>query len=203
LFWKLGKKKQMKSICLFCGSNKGARPEYEAAAREFGRTLAEQGVTLVYGAGNVGLMGVAADAALAAGGRVVGVIPEFLKAKEVAHVGLSELHVTETMHQRKALMAELSDGFIALPGGFGTFDELFEILTWAQLSVHDKPVGMLDVGGFFKPLQAMVDRAVEEGFVPAGNLNLFQRSESLPALLDWMREYRPQPVPKWLDLSKT
>ncbi len=193
----------MKSICLFCGSNKGARPEYEAAAREFGRTLAEQGVTLVYGAGNVGLMGVAADAALAAGGRVVGVIPEFLKAKEVAHVGLSELHVTETMHQRKALMAELSDGFIALPGGFGTFDELFEILTWAQLSVHDKPVGMLDVGGFFKPLQAMVDRAVEEGFVPAGNLNLFQRSESLPALLDWMREYRPQPVPKWLDLSKT
>jgi uncharacterized protein (TIGR00730 family) len=188
---------------LFCGSNKGARPEYEAAAREFGRTLAEQGVTLVYGAGNVGLMGVAADAALAAGGRVVGVIPEFLKAKEVAHVGLSELHVTETMHQRKALMAELSDGFIALPGGFGTFDELFEILTWAQLSVHDKPVGMLDVGGFFKPLQAMVDRAVEEGFVPAGNLNLFQRSESLPALLDWMREYRPQPVPKWLDLSKT
>ncbi|POA98315.1 TIGR00730 family Rossman fold protein [Chromobacterium sinusclupearum] len=193
----------MKSICLFCGSNKGARPEYEAAAREFGRTLAEQGITLVYGAGNVGLMGVAADAALAAGGRVVGVIPEFLKAKEVAHLGLSELHVTETMHQRKALMAELSDGFVALPGGFGTFDELFEILTWAQLSVHDKPVGMLDVGGFFKPLQAMVDRAVEEGFVPAGNLNLFQRSESLPALLDWMREYRPQPVPKWLDLSKT
>ncbi|OHX12007.1 Rossman fold protein, TIGR00730 family [Chromobacterium amazonense] len=193
----------MKSICLFCGSNKGARPEYEAAAREFGRTLAEQGVTLVYGAGNVGLMGVAADAALAAGGRVVGVIPEFLKAKEVAHLGLSELHVTETMHQRKALMAELSDGFVALPGGFGTFDELFEILTWAQLSVHDKPVGMLDVGGFFQPLQAMVDRAVEEGFVPAGNLNLFQRSESLPALLDWMRGYRPQPVPKWLDLSKT
>ncbi|WP_199152744.1 TIGR00730 family Rossman fold protein [Chromobacterium sp. ASV23] len=193
----------MKSICLFCGSNKGARPEYEAAAREFGRTLAEQGITLVYGAGNIGLMGVAADAALAAGGRVVGVIPEFLKAKEVAHLGLSELHVTETMHQRKALMAELSDGFVALPGGFGTFDELFEILTWAQLSVHNKPVGMLDVGGFFKPLQAMVDRAVEEGFVPAGNLNLFQRSESLPALLDWMREYRPQPVPKWLDLSKT
>ncbi|WP_168209667.1 LOG family protein [Chromobacterium paludis] len=193
----------MKAICLFCGSNKGAKPEYEAAARLLGHTLAEQGITLVYGAGNVGLMGVAADAALAAGGRVVGVIPEFLKAKEVAHLGLSELHVTETMHQRKALMAELSDGFIALPGGFGTFDELFEILTWAQLSVHSKPVGLLDVRGFFQPLQSMVDHAVTEGFVPSGNLQLFQRDDSLPALLDWMRRYQPRPVPKWLDLSKT
>ncbi|POZ60403.1 TIGR00730 family Rossman fold protein [Chromobacterium alticapitis] len=193
----------MKAICLFCGSNKGMKPEYEAAARAFGRELAERGITLVYGAGNVGLMGVAADAALAAGGRVIGVIPEFLKAKEVAHLGLSELHVTETMHQRKALMAELSDGFIALPGGFGTFDEVFEILTWAQLSVHGKPVGMLDVGGFFRPLQAMVDHAVAEGFVPAGNLDLFHRGEDLPALLAWMEGYRPQTVPKWLDISKT
>ncbi|OHX11762.1 TIGR00730 family Rossman fold protein [Chromobacterium sphagni] len=194
---------KIKAICLFCGSNKGAKPEYEAAARDFGRTLAEQGVTLVYGAGKVGLMGVAADAALAAGGRVVGVIPEFLKAKEVAHLGLSELHVTETMHQRKALMAELSDGFIALPGGFGTFDELFEILTWAQLSVHDKPVGVLDAAGFFQPLRALAQHAVAEGFVPPGNMDLFRIDASLQSILDWMRAYQPQPVAKWLELAKT
>ncbi|AUH51161.1 TIGR00730 family Rossman fold protein [Chromobacterium sp. ATCC 53434] len=193
----------MKSICLFCGSNKGTRPEYEAAARDFGRTLAEQGITLVYGAGKVGLMGVAADAALAAGGRVIGVIPEFLKAKEVAHMGLSELHVTETMHQRKAMMAQLSDGFIALPGGFGTFDELFEILTWAQLSVHNKPVGVLDAGDFYRPLRALVEHAVGEGFVPKGNLDLFRIERELPALLDWMRQYRPSHVAKWLDLTRT
>ncbi|UTH73936.1 TIGR00730 family Rossman fold protein [Chromobacterium sp. IIBBL 290-4] len=193
----------IRSICLFCGSNKGAKPEYEQAARDFGRTLAEQGITLVYGAGKVGLMGVAADAALAAGGKVIGVIPEFLKAKEVAHLGLTELHVTETMHQRKAMMAQLSDGFIALPGGFGTFDELFEILTWAQLSVHGKPVGMLDAAGFFQPLLAMARHAVEEGFVPVGNLELFRADADLSKLLDWMRQYQPQSVPKWLELSKT
>ncbi|OWY40218.1 Rossman fold protein, TIGR00730 family [Xenophilus sp. AP218F] len=193
----------MKSICLFCGSNKGAKPEYVAAAERFGRTLAEQGIALVYGGGNVGLMGVAADAALAAGGRVIGVIPEFLQAKEVGHKGLSELHVTQTMHQRKALMAELSDGFIALPGGFGTFDELFEILTWAQLSVHSKPVGLLDSAGFYQPLYAMIKHAVAEGFVPTGNLNLFSVDADLDALLDSMRRYQPQPVPKWLDLADT
>nr|WP_199064303.1 TIGR00730 family Rossman fold protein [Chromobacterium sp. ASV5] len=193
----------MKSICLFCGSNKGAKPEYVAAAERFGRTLAEQGIALVYGGGNVGLMGVAADAALAAGGRVIGVIPEFLQAKEVGHKGLSELHVTQTMHQRKALMAELSDGFIALPGGFGTFDELFEILTWAQLSVHSKPVGLLDSAGFYQPLYAMIKHAVAEGFVPTGNLNLFSVDADLDALLDSMRRYQPQPVPKWLDLAET
>lgn len=193
----------MKSICLFCGSNKGAKPEYVAAAERFGRTLAEQGIALVYGGGNVGLMGVAADAALAAGGRVIGVIPEFLQAKEVGHKGLSELHVTQTMHQRKALMAELSDGFIALPGGFGTFDELFEILTWAQLSVHSKPVGLLDSAGFYQPLYAMIKHAVAEGFVPTGNLNLFSVDADLDALLDGMRRYQPQPVPKWLGLAET
>ncbi|MCD4485146.1 TIGR00730 family Rossman fold protein [Chromobacterium vaccinii] len=195
--------KKMKSICLFCGSNKGGNPEYEDAARAFGRALAEQNITLVYGAGNVGLMGVAADAALDAGGKVIGVIPEFLKAKEVAHMGLTELHVTETMHQRKAMMAQLSDGFVALPGGFGTFDELFEILTWAQLSVHNKPVGVLDAGGFYQPLQALVEHAVSEGFVPKGNLDLFRIERDLPALLDWMRQYQPRHVAKWLDLART
>ncbi|MBV8679875.1 MAG: TIGR00730 family Rossman fold protein [Aquitalea sp.] len=193
----------MKAVCLFCGSNKGGRPEYIAAASAFGRSLAEQGITLVYGAGNVGLMGVAADAALAAGGKVIGVIPEFLKAKEVAHLGLTELHVTETMHQRKALMAELADGFVALPGGFGTFDELFEILTWAQLSVHEKPVGLLDVAGFYQPLLALARHAVAEGFVPPGNMELFTHSPDVQTLLDAMRNYQPRHTAKWLDLAHT
>ena len=193
----------MKSLCLFCGSNKGTRPEYQAAAAAFGRTLAEEGITLVYGAGKVGLMGVAADAALTAGGKVIGVIPEFLKAKEVAHLGLTELHVTQTMHQRKAMMAELSDGFVALPGGFGTFDELFEILTWAQLSVHDKPVGLLDIAGFFQPLLALSRHAVTEGFVPQGNMDLFSHSADIGQLLQAMRAYQPKQTAKWLDLAKT
>jgi len=193
----------MKAVCLFCGSNKGNRPEYIAAAAQFGRTLAEQGITLVYGAGNVGLMGVAADAALAAGGKVIGVIPEFLKAKEVAHLGLTELYVTETMHQRKAMMAELADGFVALPGGFGTFDELFEILTWAQLSVHDKPVGLLDVAGFYQPLLALARHAVAEGFVPASNMELFSHAPDTAQLLDAMRAYQPRQTLKWLDLART
>lgn len=193
----------MKSVCLFCGSNKGQRPEYITAAAAFGRTLAEQGITLVYGAGKVGLMGVAADAALAAGGKVIGVIPEFLKAKEVAHLGLTELHVTDTMHQRKALMAELADGFVALPGGFGTFDELFEILTWAQLAVHDKPVGLLDVAGFYQPLLALTRHAVAEGFVPASNMELFSHSPDVVTLLDAMRNYQPRHTAKWLDLAHT
>ncbi|WP_137009804.1 TIGR00730 family Rossman fold protein [Aquitalea aquatilis] len=193
----------MKSVCLFCGSNKGQRPEYITAAAAFGRTLAEQGITLVYGAGKVGLMGVAADAALAAGGKVIGVIPEFLKAKEVAHLGLTELHVTDTMHQRKALMAELADGFVALPGGFGTFDELFEILTWAQLAVHDKPVGLLDVAGFYQPLLALTRHAVDEGFVPASNMELFSHSPDIVTLLDAMRNYQPRHTAKWLDLAHT
>lgn len=193
----------MKSVCLFCGSNKGQRPEYISAAADFGRTLAEQGITLVYGAGKVGLMGVAADAALAAGGKVIGVIPEFLKAKEVAHLGLTELYVTDTMHQRKALMAELADGFVALPGGFGTFDELFEILTWAQLAVHDKPVGLLDVAGFYQPLLALTRHAVDEGFVPASNMELFSHSPDIVTLLDAMRNYQPRHTAKWLDLAHT
>lgn len=192
----------MKSICLFCGSNKGVKPEYQTAAREFGRTLAEQGITLVYGAGKVGLMGVAADAALEAGGKVIGIIPEFLKAKEVAHLGLTELHVTETMHQRKAMMAELSDGFVALPGGFGTFDELFEILTWGQLALHRKPVGLLDVAGFYQPLLAMARHASSEGFVSSTNLELFAADSNVTGLLQRMREYKPMTTDKWLDLSR-
>lgn len=193
----------IQAVCLFCGSNRGARPEYADAARAFGRMLAEQGLTLVYGAGNVGLMGLAADAALEAGGRVVGVIPEFLKDKEVAHLGLSELHVTQTMHERKAMMARLSDAFVALPGGFGTADELFEILTWAQLSVHGKPVGMLDVAGYFQPWVALARHMVNEGFAPSRNLELFSLAEDPAALLTQLAAYRPHPVDKWIDLSRT
>jgi len=193
----------IKSVCLFCGSNRGSRPEYQEQARIFGTTLAQQDITLVYGAGNIGLMGVAADAALAAGGKVIGVIPEFLKAKEVAHLGLTELHVTKTMHERKAMMADLSDAFVALPGGFGTFDELFEILTWAQLSVHSKPVGLLNVAGFFEPLMAMARHACDEGFAPAHNLQLFAMAEQVPELLTHLRDYTARSGNKWLDLAQT
>lgn len=188
----------IQSICLFCGSNKGTRAAYEQAACELGRTLAQRDIALVYGGGNVGLMGIAADAALAAGGRVIGVIPGFLREKELAHQSLSELHVTQTMHERKALMEDLSGGFVALPGGFGTYDELFEMLTWGQLSVHSKPIGLLNVDGFFDPLLAMIRHSVTEGFVAEGNLQLFVVAATIDELLAKMNAYRPAPVNKWL-----
>ena len=188
----------IQSVCLFCGSNKGSRAAYEQAACELGRTLAQRDIALVYGGGNVGLMGTAADAALAAGGRVIGVIPGFLREKELAHQGLSELHVTQTMHERKALMEDLSGGFVALPGGFGTYDELFEMLTWGQLSVHSKPIGLLNVDGFFDPLLAMIRHSVAEGFVAEGNLQLFVVADNIDELLARMNAYRPAPVNKWL-----
>ena len=188
----------IQSICLFCGSNKGTRAAYEQAACELGRTPAQRDIALVYGGGNVGLMGIAADAALAAGGRVIGVIPGFLREKELAHQGLSELHVTQTMHERKALMEDLSGGFVALPGGFGTYDELFEMLTWGQLSVHSKPIGLLNVDGFFDPLLAMIRHGVAEGFVAEGNLQLFVVAATIDELLVKMNAYRPAPVNKWL-----
>ncbi|WP_215782451.1 TIGR00730 family Rossman fold protein [Paludibacterium sp. B53371] len=173
----------LKSICLFCGAATGASPAYAEAAQALGRAVAQQGLTLVFGGGRVGLMGLAADAALAAGGRVVGVIPEFLKAREVAHLGLSELHVTQSMHERKALMAGLSDAFVALPGGFGTLDELFEILTWAQLGVHGKPIGLLDVDGFYQPLLQMVHHMAGQGFVRDAQLSLLHHAQQVEPLL--------------------
>lgn len=188
----------IQSICLFCGSNSGGNPAYAEAARNLGGELAARDITLVYGGGNIGLMGIAADAALAAGGRVIGVIPGFLRDKEVAHDGLSELHITQTMHERKALMEDLSGGFIALPGGFGTYDELFEMLTWGQLSVHQKPIGLLNVAGFFDPLLAMVQHGVREGFIHEANLALFVVADTLPALLERMNQYRAKPAAKWL-----
>jgi uncharacterized protein (TIGR00730 family) len=159
--------RSIRNVCVFAGSRPGARAAYVERAGELGRALASRGWGLVYGGASVGLMGAVADAALAARGTVRGVIPEGLVAKEIAHAGLTELVVTRGMHARKARMNELSDAFVALPGGFGTLDELFEALTWAQLGIHDKPVGLLDVEGYFGPLVEAMDRAVAEGFVPA------------------------------------
>lgn len=155
----------MRRLCVFCGSSVGARAEYLAAAQTLGRTLAERGVRLVYGGARVGLMGAVADAALASGGEVVGVIPRALEEREIAHTGLSELRVVGSMHERKAVMSDLSDGFVVLPGGLGTLEELFEVWTWAELGVHDKPCGVLDVAGYYAPLIAFLDHGVREGFV--------------------------------------
>lgn len=159
----------MERICVFCGSNSGARPAFARAARDLGTALAGRGIALVFGGGSVGLMGQVADAALEAGGEAIGVIPQSLVARELAHTGLTELHVVSTMHERKAKMVELSSAFISLPGGLGTLDETFEILTWAQLGIHAKPFGLLNVDGYFTPLLAFLDSAVREGFVPAAS----------------------------------
>jgi uncharacterized protein (TIGR00730 family) len=188
----------MKSVCVFCGSSPGASPVYAEAAARLGRAAAGRGLTLVYGGGHVGLMGVAADAALAAGGRVIGVIPEALEAKELAHRGLTELRVVGSMHERKALMAELADGFIALPGGLGTFEELFEVWTWAQLGYHRKPCALLNAGGFYDKLTDFLDDVVERGFVkPIHRAMLIVGSEP-PALIEAIRAYEPPKVDKWI-----
>src|SRR5664279_2198061 len=155
------------SICLFCGSNIGTRPAYAEAARHFGRAIASRGITLVYGGGSVGLMDIAAQSALDAGGRVIGVITEQLMVREVGHSGLDQLHVVATMHERKALMAKLSDAFVALPGGYGTFDELCEMATWDQLGIHAKPLVLVNVEGYFDAFLAQLDRAVADGLLKA------------------------------------
>jgi len=170
-------------ICVFCGSSTGIGTTYVDAATRLGRALAEQGIGLVYGGASVGTMGVLADAVLAAGGDVVGVIPQNLIDREIAHPGLSALHVVDGMHERKALMAALSDAFIALPGGAGTLEELFEVWTWAQLGLHAKPIGILDVAGFYSPLQALTAHMVEEGFLSAKTRNLISVHDDPAALL--------------------
>ena len=189
----------MKRICVFCGSSPGSRPEYRAAAEEMGTELARSNIGLVYGGTHVGLMGVLADTVLKAGGEVVGVIPENLMAKEVGHNGLTKLHVVHSMHERKALMADLSDAFIALPGGFGTLEEFCEIVTWAQLGLHANPCGILNVLGYYSPLLAMFDHAVEERFLKAENRSLVLARESAAELLRALEEWRPVRVEKWLD----
>jgi uncharacterized protein (TIGR00730 family) len=197
----------MKRICVFCGSNAGHDPRYRTEAETLGRLLAARAIELVYGGGNIGLMGAVADAALGAGGTVVGVIPEALLGKEVAgrhvdHRALTRMEVVDSMHTRKARMAELADGFIALPGGFGTFEEFCEILTWGQLGFHVKPMGLLNVNGFYDPLLALFDRAVGEGFLRAENRVMALADTNIERLLDAMAAYRPEPVSKWLKNEK-
>jgi uncharacterized protein (TIGR00730 family) len=193
----------MRRICVFAGSNVGAREEYRAAAEVLGRTLAGRGMALVYGGARIGRMGAMADAALAAHGTVVGVIPAALAGREVAHDGLSELRVVASMHERKATMAELADGFIALPGGWGTLDELFEILTWAQLGLHQKPCGLLNVQGYFDRLLSFVGYSIDEGFLRREHGSMVLVSSSPDALLDMMAAYQPLSLPKWIDRAAT
>jgi len=189
----------VRRVCVFCGASSGRSPAYAAAARELGAELAGRGLGLVYGGGRVGLMGAVADATLAAGGEAVGVIPQELVERELAHGGLTELRVVGSLHERKALMAELADAFVALPGGFGTLDELLEQLTWSQLGLHAKPVGLLDVAEYWRPLIELARHATEEGFVREAGLAAIAVATEADALLDrlarMMREERPRP--KW------
>jgi uncharacterized protein (TIGR00730 family) len=185
-------------VCVFCGSNIGKRPAYRAATEQLGALLVERGIELVYGGGNIGLMGVLADAVLAGGGRVIGVIPSFMLAKEVAHTGLTELRVVSSMHERKAIMSDLSDGFIALPGGFGTFEEFCEVVTWSQLGLQSKPCGLLNVENYYAPLLELFDRAVREGFLHEENRRLVLDDENPARLLEKMAEFKVTLVEKWI-----
>jgi uncharacterized protein (TIGR00730 family) len=189
----------MKSICVYCGSSAGNSTNFAEAARELGKLMASRGIGLIYGGGNVGLMGVIADAVLKSGGTATGVIPHALLRKEVGHHGLTQLHVVKDMHERKAMMAELSDGFIAMPGGFGTLEELFEALTWSQLGFHNKPVGLLNVDGFFDRLVDFVQELTTQGFLRSHHAALMMH-EALPApLLDRLATWDPHGTPKLLD----
>jgi uncharacterized protein (TIGR00730 family) len=188
----------LEAVCVFCGSREGSRPVYAEAARRMGKEIARRRLGLVYGGGRVGLMGVVADAALEEGGEVVGVITEALISKEIAHAGLAKLHVVGSMHERKMLMADLSDGFVTLPGGNGTLEEFFEVLSWAQLSLHEKPCGLLDVDGFWNPLSTLFDHAVTEGFVYPDHRSLVLMEGDPRVLLERMERYTPPETRKWL-----
>lgn len=190
----------MTRVCVFAGSRLGVRPEYHTAAASLGRALAARRLGLVYGGARVGLMGVLADATLAGGGQVIGVIPEALVAREVAHAGLDDLRIVSSMHTRKALMSDLADAFVALPGGWGTFDELFEVLTWSQLGLHRKPVGVLNVQGYFDPLLRLIGHCIEEGFVARDASRLVAAATTVEELLDLLATHVPPgPLPLPLD----
>jgi len=189
---------QMKRICVFCGTNPGARPEYGAAARELGRILAEQGIELVYGGASVGIMGELADSVHEHGGHVTGIIPQQLVEKEEAHTGIANLIVVASMHQRKSQMADMSNGFIALPGGIGTLEGLFEILTWAQLGIHAKPSGILNVAGYFDGLTGFLDHAVREGFLTEAHRDAVIVENDAVALLQRMHAYTPPEGEKFM-----
>ena len=190
-------------VCVFAGSCAGANPDYRHTAHELGRALGKRRIGVVYGGACVGLMGVVADAALAAGGEVIGVIPSALVDKEIAHRGLTELRVVSSMHERKAMMADLSNAFVALPGGWGTLEEFFEVLTWGQLGLHRKPCGLLNVRGYFDRLLSFLDHTVEQGFVKREYRSMIAVADSPGALLDMLASYRPPQVEKWIDRAST
>lgn len=193
----------MQAVCVYCGSSAGADPAYAAAARLVGRLLAESGRTLVYGGGRVGLMGALADATIEAGGRVIGVIPRSLQEKELAHRGVTTLHVVESMHERKALMADIADSFLALPGGLGTLEELFETWTWGQLGLHAKPYGLLNVADFFEPLLRFVDHLVDERFVTPTHRDLLLVDTDPRRLLDRMATHHAAVLRQWMSHDET
>jgi len=188
----------MTRVCLFCGSNSGTRPAYAQAAADFGRALAARGMTLVYGGGSIGLMKIAAESALAAQGKVIGVITEELMVREVGHAGLTELTVVPTMHERKARMAALADAFVALPGGFGTFDEFCEMATWDQLGIHSKPLVMVNVEGYFDGFLAQIDRGVADGFLKPAHRTMVEVVSSVEEIFDAIARWQAPPVSKWL-----
>ena len=194
----------IRRLCVFCGSRPGSPPQFMEAARELGHLLATRGIGVVYGGASVGLMGAVADAALEAGGEVFGVIPHGLSAREIAHPGLTELHLVESMHERKALMEKLSDAFIALPGGFGTFEEILEIVTWIQLGLHRKPAGLLNLDGYYAPLLAQIQRGLSDGLIPAELSTAVVSAESPEALLERLFQHPvPPPTVKWLTRGQT
>lgn len=189
----------MQRILVFCGSSPGRLPQYAQAAEAVGRLLAERGLGVVYGGASVGMMGAVADGALAAGGEVIGVIPQRLLESEIAHAGITKLHIVDTMHERKALMAELSDAVITLPGGSGTLEELFEVFTWSQLGLFHKPIGMLDIEGYFQPLLRFLQYAVDERFLRVEHLEMLLVDDSAPDLLERLAAYRHHVPDKWID----
>lgn len=190
--------RELKRICVYCGSRRGHRVGYRKAATELGQFLAARGIELVYGGGSVGLMGVLADSVVRSGGNVIGVIPEFLAVKELLHPGISDMRLVPDMHARKAMMADLADAFIALPGGFGTFEELFETMTWSQLGLHAKPIGLLNVDGFFDHLLAFLELGFEEGFLKPADRELFHVEEDVERLLQRLAAHEPPRMPRWL-----
>ena len=193
----------MKSVCVFCGSSPGGDPRYAEAARELGHYLAERDIQLVYGGGRVGLMGILADAVLTGGGRALGVIPRSLWDREIGHTGLTDLRIVETMHERKALMAANADAFIALPGGIGTLEEFFEVWTWGLLGLHEKPYGLYDVAGYYRPLASVIDHMIDQGFLQERFREMVVVADSLEPLFSGLAAFTPPEVQKWVDLRQT
>ncbi len=194
---------ELDSICVFCGSSEGNDTQIIKAAEQLGKTLAENNITLVYGAAKIGVMGLVAKTTLDSNGKVIGIIPEFLKLKEVVHLGLTEIITTQNMHERKLKMQELSNGFIALPGGVGTLEELFEILTWLQLGLHSKPIGILNVNHFYDDLLSLLENMVRKGFLTMDNFELLLVDDNIDSLLNKMKNFKDPQTPKWLTSERS